>query len=161
AIVAIAGFAVVVMVGRTLPDVETIRDLRLEVPLRVFARDGQLIGEFGAERRAPLKYAEVPDQLIHAFLDAEDERFFEHPGVGWQGLVRAAFKLAATGEKAQGGSTITMQLARNVFLSSEKTYGRKLREILLAIRIENELTKEQILETYLNKIFLGSRAYGV
>ena len=144
-----------------LPDVETIRDLRLQVPLRVYTRDGKLIGEFGAERRAPLKYTELPPALIHAFLDAEDERFFEHPGVDWQGLARAAFKLAATGEKSQGGSTITMQLARNVFLTSEKTYGRKLKEILLAIRIENELGKEQILETYLNKIFLGNRAYGV
>jgi penicillin-binding protein 1A len=144
-----------------LPSVETIRELRLQVPLRIYSRDGKLIGEFGAERRAPIKYADLPRPLVDAFLDAEDERFFEHPGVDWQGLVRAALKLAATGEKAQGGSTITMQLARNVFLSSEKTYGRKLKEILLAVRIEDQLSKEQILETYLNKIFLGNRAYGV
>ena len=144
-----------------LPAVDSIRELKLQVPLRIYARDGRLIGEFGAERRAPLKFSELPQPLIHAFLDAEDERFFEHPGVDWQGLLRAAFKLASTGEKAQGGSTITMQLARNVFLNSEKTYGRKLKEILLAIRIESELDKEQILETYLNKIFLGNRAYGV
>jgi penicillin-binding protein 1A len=153
--------AVRIVVVPELPSVETIRDLRLQVPLRVFTHDGRLIGEFGAERRAPLKFAELPEPLIHAFLDAEDERFFEHPGVDWQGLLRAALKLASTGEKAQGGSTITMQLARNVFLTSEKTYGRKLREILLAFRIERELSKEQILETYLNKIFLGNRAYGV
>jgi penicillin-binding protein 1A len=161
AVVLVALAAVRFIVVPQLPDVESIRDLQLQVPLRIFTRDGRMIGEFGAERRAPLKYSEVPQPLIHAFLDAEDERFFEHPGVDWQGLLRAAVKLASTGEKAQGGSTITMQLARNVFLSSEKTYGRKLREILLAIRIEHELTKEQILETYLNKIFLGNRAYGV
>jgi len=149
------------MVVPDLPDVETIRDLRLQVPLRVYTADGRLIGEFGAERRAPLKFAELPKPLIDAFLDAEDDRFFEHSGVDLQGLLRAALKLASTGEKAQGGSTITMQLARNVFLTSEKTYGRKLKEILLALRIEHELTKEQILEIYLNKIFLGNRAYGV
>ncbi len=124
-----------------LPDVQSIRELHLQVPLRIYTHDGKLIGEFGAERRAPLRYGEVPPLLIHAFLDAEDERFFEHPGVDWQGLLRAAFKLAATGEKAQGGSTITMQLARNVFLTSEKTFDRKLKEIVLAIRIEKELTK--------------------
>lgn len=164
--IAVFGLTALVVILRlvivpTLPDVESIRELKLQVPLRVFTREGQLIGEFGAERRAPLKFADLPKPLIAAFLDAEDERFFEHPGVDWQGLLRAAFKLASTGEKAQGGSTITMQLARNVFLTSEKTYGRKLKEILLAIRIENELSKEQILETYLNKIFLGNRAYGV
>jgi penicillin-binding protein 1A len=144
-----------------LPSVESIHELKLQVPLRIYTRDGKLIGEFGAERRAPVKYAELPKPLIQAFVAAEDERFFEHPGVDWQGLLRATVKLATTGEKAQGGSTITMQLARNVFLSSEKTYSRKLREILLAIRIEDELTKEQILEIYLNKIYLGNRAYGV
>ncbi|HZP14035.1 MAG TPA: penicillin-binding protein 1A [Nevskiaceae bacterium] len=161
AFVLVALLAVRLIIVPQLPDVQSIRDLQLQVPLRIFTSDGKMIGEFGAERRAPLKYAELPQPLIHAFLDAEDERFFEHPGVDWQGLLRAALKLASTGEKAQGGSTITMQLARNVFLSSEKTYGRKLREILLAMRIEHELTKEQILETYLNKIFLGNRAYGV
>lgn len=144
-----------------LPSVTSLRDLQLQVPLRVYTRDGLLIGEFGAERRAPLAYAQIPDRVIQAFLAAEDDRFFEHPGVDWQGLVRATLKLAATGQKSQGGSTITMQLARAVFLTPERSYVRKIKEILLALRIEHELTKQQILETYLNKIFLGQRAYGV
>jgi penicillin-binding protein 1A len=145
----------------TLPSVASLRDLKLGIPLRVYSRDGKLIGEYGAERRAPMAYDELPPRLVDAFLAAEDDRFFEHPGVDWQGLVRATFKLALTGEKTQGGSTITMQLARNVFLSSERSYERKIREILLALRIEREMSKQEILTTYLNKIFLGQRAYGV
>ena len=144
-----------------LPSTESIKELRLEEPLRIYTADGKLMGEFGAERRAPLDYAELPAPVIQAFLAAEDDRFFEHPGVDWQGLARAAYKLVTTGDKSQGGSTITMQLARNVFLSSERTYTRKAREILLALQIEHDLSKEQILELYLNKIFLGNRAYGV
>ncbi|MGQ0621587.1 MAG: penicillin-binding protein 1A [Panacagrimonas sp.] len=144
-----------------LPSVSALKELKLQVPLRVYTRDGKLIGEFGAERRAPMRYDEIPQRLIDAFLASEDDRFFEHPGVDWQGLMRASFKLAITGEKSQGGSTITMQLARNVFLSAERSYTRKAREILLALRIEHEMTKKEILETYLNKIFLGQRAYGV
>ena len=145
----------------TLPSVASLRELKLQVPLRVYTRDGKLIGEFGAERRAPLAYNDIPPRLIDAFLAAEDDRFFEHPGVDWKGLARASVKLLTTGEKTQGGSTITMQLARNVFLSSERSYERKIREILLALRIEREMTKQEILQTYLNKIFLGQRAYGV
>ncbi|HUS23679.1 MAG TPA: penicillin-binding protein 1A [Candidatus Binatia bacterium] len=144
-----------------LPPTSSIRDLHLEQPLRVYTRDGKLIGEFGAERRAPLAYAEIPQAVIHAFLAAEDDRFFSHPGVDWQGLVRAAGVLLTTGEKAQGGSTITMQLARNVFLSPERSFTRKAREIVLALQIERDMEKQQILELYLNKIFLGNRAYGV
>jgi len=144
-----------------LPSVESLRQLQLAVPLRIYSADGKLLGEFGAERRALLSYAQFPTRVVQAFLAAEDDRFFSHPGVDWQGLFRASLKLAATGEKAQGGSTITMQLARNVFLSSERTYGRKFKEILLALRIEKELTKKEILELYLNKIYLGERAYGV
>jgi penicillin-binding protein 1A len=147
--------------SRDLPSVASLRELQLTVPLRVYSRDGKLIGEFGAERRALLRYEELPPQLIQAFLAAEDDRFFDHPGVDWQGLLRASIKLASTGEKAQGGSTITMQLARNVFLTSERTFTRKFKEILLALRIEHELSKQEILELYLNKIFLGERAYGV
>lgn len=145
----------------TLPAVASLRELKLEVPLRVFTRDGKLIGEYGAERRAPLSYAQLPQRVIDAFLAAEDDRFFEHPGVDWQGLLRAGLQLALTGEKSQGGSTITMQLARNVFLTPERSYERKIREILLALRVEREMNKQEILETYLNKIFLGQRAYGV
>lgn len=144
-----------------LPSAESLRELQLQVPLRVYTRDGKMIGEFGAERRALLEYEQIPPQLVHAFLSAEDYRFFEHGGVDYQGLLRAALKLLATGEKAQGGSTITMQLARNVFLSSEKTFSRKFREILLAQKIERELSKQEILSLYLNKIYLGERAYGV
>ena len=144
-----------------LPPVASIREIRLPVPLRVFSADAKLMAEFGAERREPLAYSQMPPQLVQAFLAAEDDRFFEHPGVDWQGLARAALQLATTGEKRQGGSTITMQLARNVFLSSERSFTRKAREILLALKIEKELGKEEILEIYLNKIYLGNRAYGV
>lgn len=144
-----------------LPSTDSIRELKLEEPLRIYTRDGQLIGQFGAERRAPLEYAAFPAIVIQAFLAAEDDRFFEHPGVDWHGLVRAAFNLLRTGEKSQGGSTITMQLVRNVYLTTERTYTRKAREILLALQIERDLSKEEILELYLNKIFLGNRAYGV
>ncbi|MEK6807333.1 MAG: penicillin-binding protein 1A [Pseudomonadota bacterium] len=144
-----------------LPPVASIREIKLPVPLRVFSADGKLMAEFGAERREPLTYAQIPPQLVQAFLAAEDDRFFEHPGVDWQGLARAGVALLTTGEKRQGGSTITMQLARNVFLSSERSFVRKGREILLALKIEKELNKQEILEIYLNKIFLGNRAYGV
>lgn len=147
--------------GRDLPPVDSIRQLQLSVPLRVVSQDGKLIGQFGAERRSLLRYDDIPPAVIHAFLAAEDDRFFEHPGVDWQGLMRASLMLAISGQRSQGGSTITMQLARNVFLSSERTFTRKFKEILLALRIEHELTKKEILELYLNKIFLGERAYGV
>ena len=144
-----------------LPSAETLRDVRLQVPLRVYTRDGRLIAEFGEQRRTPLRLDEVPPRLVQAFLAGEDERFYEHPGVDWQGLTRAVLHLLRTGEKGPGGSTITMQVARNFFLSREKTYIRKLNEILLALKIEREFTKDEILELYVNKIFLGQRAYGV
>ena len=144
-----------------LPSAETLRDVRLQVPLRVYTRDDRLVAEFGEKRRTPLRLDEVPDRLVQAFLAGEDERFFEHPGVDWQGLTRAVLHLVRTGEKGPGGSTITMQVARNFFLSREKTYIRKLNEILLALKIEREFSKEEILELYVNKIFLGQRAYGV
>ena len=155
------GFVTKAVLEPSLPSVSELREIKLPVPLRVFSADGKLIGEFGSERREPLRYADFPEPLVQAFLAAEDDRFFEHPGVDWQGLVRAMFSLLATGEKSQGGSTITMQLARNVFLSSERTFTRKAKEILLALKIEEEMSKEEILETYLNKIYLGQRAYGV
>lgn len=144
-----------------LPDIETLKDVRLQVPLRVYTRKGELIAEFGEMRRQPLTYPEFPKPLIHAVLAAEDDRFFEHPGVDIRGILRAAVELVRTGgEKRQGGSTITMQVARNFFLSREKTFMRKFNEIFLALKIENELSKEDILALYLNKIFLGNRAYG-
>ena len=144
-----------------LPSAEALRDVRLQVPLRVYTRDHKLLAEFGEKRRTPLRLDEVPERLVQAFLAGEDNRFFEHPGVDWQGLTRAVLYLVRTGEKGPGGSTITMQVARNFFLSREKTYIRKLNEILLALKIEREFTKDEILELYVNKIFLGQRAYGV
>ncbi len=144
-----------------LPGIEVLKNVQMQVPLRVYTQDFSLISEFGEQRRAPLALSEVPPQLIRAVLAAEDDRYYDHPGVDWQGLLRAAIQLVRTGEKTQGGSTITMQVARNFFLTREKTYLRKLNEILLALKIERELSKAAILELYLNKIYLGHRAYGV
>jgi penicillin-binding protein 1A len=144
-----------------LPSIETLKDVRLQVPLRIYSSDHLLIAEFGEKRREPLDYDEIPPLMIQAFLAAEDDRFFQHPGVDYHGIIRAAVQLLLTGERRQGGSTITMQVARNFFLSSEKTYTRKLNEIFLAIKIERLLSKEEILELYLNKIYLGHRSYGV
>jgi len=144
-----------------LPDIETLKDIHLQVPLRIYTSDHKLIAEFGEMKRTPLRFFEIPDLMIKAVLAAEDDRYFKHPGVDYQGILRAGLNLVKTGEKSQGGSTITMQVARNFFLSSEKTYLRKLSEILLALKIEQELTKEEILELYLNKIYLGNRAYGI
>ena len=144
-----------------LPSIEGLSDVRLQVPLRIYSSDGSLLGEFGEKRRSPKSLEEIPDRLKQAFLSAEDDRFFEHPGVDYQGILRAVLNLIATGERGQGGSTITMQLARNFYLSSEKTYIRKLSEIFLALKIERELSKDKILELYLNKIYLGNRSYGV
>ena len=143
-----------------LPSANTLQSIELQVPLSIYSRDGVLIGEFGEQRRIPVTYAETPQLLRDAIVAAEDNRFYLHPGVDWVGLTRAAIELVRTGEKRQGGSTITMQVARNFFLTREKTYLRKLTEILLALRIERQLSKDQILELYINKIFLGQRAYG-
>lgn len=147
--------------GPQLPEPGEIGEAQLNEPLRVYTADGQLIAEYGAERRLPVTFEDIPSRVIDAFLAAEDDRFFEHPGVDYQGLLRASWNLLLTGEKTQGGSTITMQLARNLFLSRERTYTRKIKEIFLALRIEATLSKNQILEIYLNKIYLGNRSYGV
>jgi len=144
-----------------LPSIEGLSNVQLQVPLRIYSSDGALMGEFGEKRRTPKKLDEIPELMRQAFLSAEDDRFYEHPGVDYQGILRAAANLVMTGQRGQGGSTITMQLARNFYLSSEKTYLRKLNEILLALKIERELNKEKILELYLNKIYLGNRSYGV
>lgn len=145
----------------SLPGVSALKEVQLQVPLRTYSRDGKLIAEYGEMRRIPLAWEDTPEIIVNAFLAAEDDRFFEHPGVDYQGLIRAAVTVLATGEKSQGGGTITMQVARNFFLTREKTISRKVREIFLAFRIEHELTKQEILTLYLNKIFLGQRAYGV
>jgi len=145
----------------SLPDVETLRDVQLQVPLRVFSADGKVLGIFGEKRRIPVTIDEIPDQLKNAFIAGEDARFYEHPGLDYQGISRAALSLLTTGEKSIGGSTITQQMTRNFFLTSEKTFTRKIKEAFLALKIERELNKDQILELYLNKIFLGYRAYGI
>ncbi|MDH5734775.1 MAG: penicillin-binding protein 1A [Gammaproteobacteria bacterium] len=144
-----------------LPSIEGLSDIQLQVPLRIYSAEGQLIAEYGEKRRSPKALKDIPDLLKQAFLAAEDDRFYEHPGVDYQGILRAVMHMIKTGDRGQGGSTITMQLARNFYLSSEKTYARKLNEIFLAMKIEQALSKDQILELYLNKIYLGNRAYGV
>jgi len=144
----------------TLPSLEDLSGDRLKVPLRIYTSEGTLLAEFGEERRIPIKVAEAPPQLIRAILSAEDDAFYYHQGVDFLGILRAAINNLRRGHTAEGASTITMQVARNYFLSPEKTYTRKVREVLLAFKIEREFSKDQILELYLNKIFLGSRAYG-
>jgi len=147
-------------VGKDLPPVESLRDVQLQIPLRVYTSDGELIAEYGEKRREPVEITEVPKILRDAILASEDAEYYQHSGVSFKGLARAAINLIKTGEKGQGGSTITMQVARNFFLSPEKTYSRKLNEILLSLRIEREISKDDILELYLNKIYLGNRSYG-
>lgn len=150
------------LIAPRLPSVETLKDVRMQVPLRVYASDGKLIATFGETRRTPVRIDEVPLQLKQAFLAAEDANFYDHGGVDLPGTTRAALHVIFSGgEKTQGGSTITQQVARNFFLSPEKSYTRKLSEMFLAFRIENALSKDEILELYLNKIFLGHRSYGV
>ncbi len=144
-----------------LPSIENLKEVELQVPLRVYTQDNLLLAEFGEKRRTPLQYTQIPQQVIQAFLAAEDDRFFHHPGIDYRGILRAAVQLITTGKRSQGGSTITMQVARNFYLSSEKTFTRKINEILLSLRIEKALTKEEILELYLNKIYLGNRSYGI
>lgn len=145
----------------SLPSVDSLRDVRLQTPLRIYSSDGKLIGEFGEMRRTPIKYEEIPQTFIDALLAAEDDQFYSHNGVSISGLLRATSQLLMSGDIQGGGSTITMQLTRNFFLSKRQEFKRKFNEILLAMRIERELTKEQILELYVNVIFLGNRSYGI
>ncbi len=150
------------LIAPRLPSVAVLKDYHMQVPLRVLSADGKLIASFGETRRIPVDIADVPDRLKHAVLSAEDADFYHHPGVDWHGIARAGWHVIITGgDKGPGGSTITQQVARNFFLSPEKLYSRKLTEIFIALRIEHELSKDQILELYLNKMFLGHRSYGV
>jgi penicillin-binding protein 1A len=150
------------LIAPRLPSVAVLKDYHMQVPLRVLSADGKLIASFGETRRIPVDIEKVPDRLKHAVLSAEDADFYHHPGVDWHGIARAGWHVIVTGgDKGSGGSTITQQVARNFFLSPEKLYSRKITEIFIALRIENELTKDQILELYLNKMFLGHRSYGV
>lgn len=151
---------VVIALIPSLPSVENIAEGRLKVPMRVYSVEGRLLGEFGEERRIPVAIADVPKDLINAVLAAEDSEFYNHWGVDFRSVARAAIANMRSGGRRQGASTITMQVARNFFLSPEKTWARKIKEVLLAFKIEYALSKDEILELYLNKIFLGHRAYG-
>jgi penicillin-binding protein 1A len=144
-----------------LPSVESLRSIQLQIPLRVFSSDGKLIAEFGEMRRSPIRINDVPADFIAALLSAEDDNFAHHYGVDPSSLMRAASQLLQSGHIQSGGSTITMQVAKNFFLSSERSFSRKINEILLALQIERELSKDEILELYVNKIYLGNRAYGI
>lgn len=156
------GLALVyVYLENQLPDVSELKDIQLQAPLQVYTSDGKLIGEFGPIRRAPVNYEQIPSLFIKALLATEDQRFFEHAGVDVYGLLRAAVHLALTGTKSEGGSTITMQVARNFYLTRQKTFSRKFEEILLALKIDQNVPKERILELYLNKIYFGQQAYGI
>ena len=151
---------VLVLTYPNLPSLEVLTDYRPKIPLRVYTADGHLIGEFGEERRNIVRIEDVPPVMKNAILAAEDERFYQHGGIDTLGMIRAAVMNLTSGGKKQGASTITQQVARNFFLSSEKTYTRKLYEVLLSFKIEHNLTKDQILELYVNQIYLGQRAYG-
>ncbi len=156
-----AGYLFYKQLEQELPDVKQLRDVQYQIPLSIFSADHQLIARFGEKKRIPIDIEQVPLQQINAFLAAEDDRFYSHPGVDYQGLLRAVTQLILTGQKKQGGSTITMQVARNFLLSREKTYIRKIKEIILALQIEQEYSKDKILQLYLNKIYLGHRSYGI
>lgn len=144
-----------------LPSVDSLRSIELQIPLRVYSNDAKLIAEFGEMRRSPILFSDIPDNFIHALLAAEDDNFAHHYGVDPGSLIRAAAQILQTGRIQTGGSTITMQVAKNFFLSSERSFSRKANEILLALQIERELSKDEILELYVNKIYLGHRAYGI
>lgn len=149
------------MVKADLPDVASIQEIQLQVPMKVFSIDGELLSQFGEKRRIPLTIDEVPEQLIHAFLATEDSRYYQHFGIDPIGIMRAAMVYASSGSAKQGASTITQQVARNFFLTREKTFIRKIKEIFIAIQIEQLLSKEEILMLYLNKISLGHRSFGI
>ena len=160
-LIGMAGLATIIftvaLIYPTLPDVESLSKYRPKEPLQIFTKDNYLIQEFGEERRDFIAIENVPQK--NAILAIEDRRFFEHPGIDFIGIVRAAIK-NFTGQSREGASTITMQVARNFFLSSEKTFKRKINEILLSLKIENKLSKEEILELYINQIYLGQRSFG-
>lgn len=144
-----------------LPSVETLKSVKFQTPMRIYSQDLKLIGEFGEKRRTPIERKQIPPLLVQALLAAEDDRFYQHIGIDINSLIRAGLQLISTGEIQSGGSTLTMQLARNFFLTRDQTFIRKLNEILLALRIEDEISKDDILTLYANKVFLGNRAYGV
>ena len=144
-----------------LPSVDVLKDVELQTPMRIFTQDGKLISQYGVKRRIPVSLSEVPDSLINAIIATEDSRFYDHMGVDPIGVMRAAVNLAVTGEKKQGASTLTMQLARGFFLNRRKEFSRKIKEVFIAYHMEQELSKDEILELYLNKVELGHRSFGV
>ena len=158
-LLAISGVAL--YLSPNLPDVDTLRDVKLQTPLRVYSKDHKLIAEFGEMRRLPISFEQIPQGFIDAILAAEDDNFLNHHGVDPTSLVRAVSELITTGQPKTGGSTITMQVAKNFFLTNERVFSRKLNEILLALQIERQLSKKEIFELYVNKIYLGNRAYGI
>ncbi|WP_437881905.1 penicillin-binding protein 1A [Pseudomonas sp. LRF_L74] len=145
----------------SLPSVESLRSIQLQIPLRIYSSDQKLIAEFGEMRRSPIRFDDIPPDFIQALLSAEDDNFANHYGVDFSSLMRAATQLLSSGHIQSGGSTITMQVAKNYFLTNERSFSRKISEILLALQIERQLTKNEILELYVNKIYLGNRAYGI
>lgn len=153
--------AIYVYMELQLPDVEVLKDVHMQVPLKVFTRDGKLIAQYGVKRRLPVSLEQVPRNMVNAVLAVEDARYYSHPGVDFISLIRAARAVIQSGRKVQGASTITMQVARNFFLTRKKTYTRKIKEILLALKIDKELSKDKVLELYLNKVYFGNRAYGI
>ncbi len=161
ALIAFANVCAYVYLKPALPDVDSLRDVKLQVPLRVYTRDGKLIAAIGEQRRIPVRYEQLPKRLIQAFLATEDDRFFRHHGVDWQGILRAAVANARAGGIRQGASTITMQVARDMFLTPRRDMKRKMSEIYISLLMESSFTKEEIFSLYVNKIFLGQRSYGV
>jgi penicillin-binding protein 1A len=161
ALIVFANVCAYVYLRPALPDVNSLRDVQLQVPLRVYTRDGKLIAAIGEQRRIPVRYDQLPKRLIQAFLATEDDRFFRHHGVDWEGILRAAMANLKAGGIRQGASTITMQVARDMFLTPRRDMKRKMSEIYISLLMEAEFTKEEIFSLYVNKIFLGQRAYGV
>jgi penicillin-binding protein 1A len=161
ALIAFANVCAYVYLKPALPDVDSLRDVQLQVPLRVYTRDGKLLAAIGEQRRIPVRYEQLPKKLILAFLATEDDRFFRHHGVDWQGILRAAVANLKAGGIRQGASTITMQVARDMFLTPRRDMKRKMSEIYISLLMEAEFSKEEIFSLYVNKIFLGQRAYGV
>ena len=161
ALIAFANVCAYVYLKPALPDVDSLREVQLQVPLRVYTRDGRLIASIGEQRRIPVRYEQLPPKLIQAFLATEDDRFFHHHGVDWQGILRAALANARAGRISQGASTITMQVARDMFLTPHRDMKRKMSEVYISLLMEAEFTKEEIFSLYVNKIFLGQRSYGV
>jgi len=155
------GYVVYKHFEEKLPDIKVLRNIEYQEPLSIYSNEGLLIAQFGDKKRKPVDIKDVPTRQINAFLAAEDNSFYDHNGVDYKGLIRAGIQLLLTGKKKQGGSTITMQVTRNFLLSREKTFTRKIKEIILSLKIEKQFSKQEILELYLNKIFLGHRSYGI